>query len=69
MNGHSTNEHSTSANNKLIPSHPHDWHRAIKVSKVLFIFFRKVRLKTDKKVCDGGDGVLFCFYLLNDSIL
>jgi pyruvate kinase len=32
MNGHSTKGHSTSASSKSVHSHPHDWHRAIKMN-------------------------------------
>jgi hypothetical protein len=49
MNGHTTKSHLTSTNNKTLHPHPHDWHRAIKVRKILFTCFFYISLKVRKE--------------------
>jgi hypothetical protein len=43
MNGHSTKQNSASTNSKSIHSHPHDWHREIKVRKNFILFLPALR--------------------------
>lgn len=57
MNGHSTNR-----NHESIHSHPHDWHRAIKVRKILFYFSFVLHTFRNRKE-DVGVVLKFCCFV------
>jgi hypothetical protein len=60
MNGHSIKENPASTNSKSINSHPHDWHREIKVSKILFYFLPALKNRKENMCCCCYGEFLFC---------